>query len=438
MSAPDPPPASGPPPLWPPVVGEDRLKPLRRDELVRYHRNALVPEVGLAGQQRIRAARILLVGAGGLGSPAALYLAAAGTGHLGVVDDDEVDVSNLQRQVIHTTAGVGRPKVDSAAEALRTLNPDVEVRTYRERVTASNAVEVLRGWDLVIDGTDSFAARYVLNDAAVLLGLPLVHGAVLRSHGQVGVFDSRHGPCYRCLHPAPPPPGSVPSCAEAGVLGVLPGIIGAMQAAEALKLVVGGARPLIGRLLVVDAWGGRVREVPVSRNPECPTCGDSPSVTSLPEEPGTGSALCAPTAPPPVSAPETTVPSASTQAAASPTSEPVTGSAQPWPVLTVTPEWLREHQNQGEAVAVLDVREEVEVAMDPLPGAPLPGSHHIPLGEVVEHMSELDTDRLTVVVCAAGQRSVRVVEALRAAGYSGAMATLEGGVAAWRGLRDWS
>lgn len=295
LCAPTPPPTSSTPPLWPPVVGDGRLAPLSRDELVRYHRNALVPEVGVAGQQRIRAARILLVGAGGLGSPAALYLAAAGTGCLGVVDDDKVDVTNLQRQVIHTTAGVGRPKVDSAAEALRALNPDVEVRTYRERVTASNAVEVLRGWDLVIDGTDSFAARYVLNDAAVRVGLPLVHGAVLRSHGQVGVFDARHGPCYRCLHPAPPPPGSVPSCAEAGVLGVLPGIIGAMQAAEALKLVVGGARPLIGRLLVLDAWGGRVREVPVSRNPECPACGEGAAATSLREEPGTDSRRwCAP------------------------------------------------------------------------------------------------------------------------------------------------
>ena len=256
------------------VIAEERLRPLSRDELERYHRNALVPQVGLVGQQRIRASRVLLIGAGGLGAPAALYLAAAGVGTIGLIDDDNVDVSNLQRQVIHATAAVGRPKVDSAAEAIRALNPDVEVVAHRTRLTADNARDLLGGWDVVIDGTDNFPTRYLVNDATVMLGLPLVHGAVLGFNGQVGVFDARRGPCYRCLHPTPPPAGSVPSCAEAGVLGVLPGIIGTMQAAEALKLIVGGAQPLIGRMVLLNAWSGRGGELPVDKNPACPVCGD--------------------------------------------------------------------------------------------------------------------------------------------------------------------
>ena len=263
------------------VIAEERLRPLSRDELERYHRNALVPQVGLVGQQRIRASRVLLIGAGGLGAPAALYLAAAGVGTIGLIDDDNVDVSNLQRQVIHATAAVGRPKVDSAAEAIRALNPDVEVVAHRRRLTADNARDLLGGWDVVVDGTDNFPTRYLVNDAAVMLGLPLVHGAVLGFNGQVGVFDARRGPCYRCLHPAPPPAGSVPSCAEAGVLGVLPGIIGTMQAAEALKLVIGGGQPLLGRLALLDAWGAHLREIPVAKNPACPVCGENPSITAL-------------------------------------------------------------------------------------------------------------------------------------------------------------
>ena len=255
------------------VIADERLRPLSRDELERYHRNALVPQVGVVGQQRIRAARILLIGAGGLGAPAALYLAAAGVGTIGLIDDDDVDLTNLQRQVIHTSAAVGRPKVDSAAEAIRDLNPDVEVVAHRIRLIAENALDLLGGWDVIIDGTDNFPTRYLVNDASVMLGLPLVHGAVLGFDGQVGVFDARRGPCYRCLHPTPPPAGSVPSCAEAGVLGVLPGIIGTMQAAEALKLIIGGAQPLLGRLALLDVWGARLREIPVAKNPACPVCG---------------------------------------------------------------------------------------------------------------------------------------------------------------------
>ena len=414
------------------VIAEERLRPLSRDELERYHRNALVPQVGLVGQQRIRASQILLIGAGGLGAPAALYLAAAGVGTIGLIDDDDVDVSNLQRQVIHATAAVGRPKVDSAAEAIRALNPDVEVVAHRTRLTADNARDLLGGWDVVIDGTDNFPTRYLVNDAAIMLGLPLVHGAVLGFNGQVGVFDARRGPCYRCLHPAPPPAGSVPSCAEAGVLGVLPGIIGTMQAAEALKLVIGGGQPLLGRLAMLDAWGAHLREIPVAKNPACPVCGEDPSITTLVTEAG----ACALPRTPETDAqpqepggdsrqqPES---SESGSAAASRIQEggEVLGSSGAG-VDAVSATELRRLLEGDVPPALLDVREDIEVALEPMEDA-----LHIPLREVVARMDELDGDRPTVVVCAAGVRSVRAIEALRAAGYSGRLLNLEGGMRSW-------
>ena len=391
------------------VIAEERLRPLSRDELERYHRNALVPQVGLVGQQRIRASRVLLIGAGGLGAPAALYLAAAGVGTIGLIDDDNVDVSNLQRQVIHATAAVGRPKVDSAAEAIRALNPDVEVVAHRTRLTADNARGLLGGWDVVIDGTDNFPTRYLVNDATVMLGLPLVHGAVLGFNGQVGVFDARRGPCYRCLHPAPPPAGSVPSCAEAGVLGVLPGIIGTMQAVEALKLVIGGGHPLLGRLAMLDAWGGaRLREIPVAKNPACPVCGENPSITGLVTE---ADACVVPRTPEVDTQPQ----------------EPDSGGeALGAGVGDVSAAELRRLLEDDVPPALLDVREDIEVALDPLEGA-----LHIPLREVVGRMNELDGDRPTVVVCAAGVRSARAIESLKAAGYPGRLLNLEGGMRAW-------
>ena len=385
------------------VIADERLRPLSRGELERYHRNALVPQVGVVGQQRIRAARVLLIGAGGLGAPAALYLAAAGVGAIGLIDDDDVDVSNLQRQVIHTSAAVGRPKVDSAAAAIRALNPDVEVIPHRTRLTAENALGLLDGWDVVIDGTDNFPTRYLVNDASVMLGLPLVHGAVLGFNGQVGVFDAQRGPCYRCLHPTPPPAGSVPSCAEAGVLGVLPGIIGTMQAAEALKLVIGGAEPLLGRLAMLDAWGARLREIPVAKNPACPVCGDDPSITEL-------------------SAPaDSCTPATRPESSGTAESEPSENSGNGKDVVSAAE--LRGLLESAEPPALLDVREDVEVALEPMAGA-----RHIPLREVVARMDELDEDRPTVVVCAAGVRSARAIEALRAAGYPGRLLNLEGGM----------
>ena len=327
-------------------------------------------------------------------------------GTIGLIDDDDVDVSNLQRQVIHTSAAVGRPKVDSAAETIRALNPDVEVIPHRTRLTAENALGLLDGWDVVIDGTDNFPTRYLVNDASVMLGLPLVHGAVLGFNGQVGVFDAQRGPCYRCLHPTPPPAGSVPSCAEAGVLGVLPGIIGTMQAAEALKLVIGGAEPLLGRLAMLDAWGARLREIPVAKNPACPVCGDDPSITEL----SAPAESCTPA----------TRPESSGTAESEPSENNGNGEG------AVSAAELRGLLKSAEPPALLDVREDVEVALEPMVGA-----RHIPLREVVARMDELDEDRPTVVVCAAGVRSARTIEALRAAGYPGRLLNLEGGMKAW-------
>ena len=417
------------------VIAEERLRPLSRDELERYHRNALVPQVGLVGQQRIRASRVLLIGAGGLGAPAALYLAAAGVGTIGLIDDDNVDVSNLQRQVIHATAAVGRPKVDSAAEAIRALNPDIEVVAHRTRLTADNALEQLDGWDVVIDGTDNFPTRYLVNDATVMLGLPLVHGAVLGFNGQVGVFDARRGPCYRCLHPAPPPAGSVPSCAEAGVLGVLPGIIGTMQAAEALKLVIGGGQPLLGRLALLDAWGAHLREIPVAKNPDCPACGKNPTITALVAEADT---CVVPRTPKADTQPQ--VPDSGGESCRQVgLSEPGTaaspqvqgdGEALRAGVGVVSAAELRRLLEGDVPPALLDVREDVEVALEPMGGA-----LHIPLREVVARMDELDGDRPTVVVCAAGVRSARAIEALKAAGYPGRLLNLEGGMRAWGSRR---
>ncbi|MDO4900355.1 molybdopterin-synthase adenylyltransferase MoeB [Actinomyces sp.] len=387
---------------YPSLIDDARLRPLTAAEQQRYSRNALVPQVSGRGQQRIRAARILVVGAGALGSPAVLYLAAAGVGMLGIIDDDDVTISNLQRQVLHPTAAAGRPKVDSAREAVAALNPDIEVITHRQALTSANAMELLRGWDVVIDGTDNFPTRYLLGDACVLLGVPLVHGAVLRFDGQVTVFDTRRGPCYRCVHPKPPDAGAVPSCAEAGVLGVLPGIIGAIQAAEALKLVIGGARPLIGRMLLVNAWEGHGVELPIRKNPDCPLCGTQPTITGLVDY----EALCG----------------------ARPLT-PIT-QAEESNMNTITAEGLRERiaagELPGQAYTLLDVREPHEVELEAIDGAV-----HIPLDQVARRLGELDSSRELIVYCAGGVRSARAIEALERAGYAGTMTNLEGGINAW-------
>ena len=389
------------------VIDSQRLRPLSAADKRRYSRNMLVPEVSIAGQQRIRAARVLLVGAGALGSPAALYLAAAGVGCLGIIDDDVVDVSNLQRQVIHTTPGMGQPKTESARHAVEALNPDVKVITHHTALTSANAMELLAGWDVVIDGTDNFPTRYLVNDACVMLGTPLVHGAVFRSDGQVAVFDARRGPCYRCVHPTPPDPGAVPSCAEGGVLGVMPGIVGTMQAAEALKLVVGGARPLIGRMVLFNAWAGRGSELTIRKNPTCPVCGSEPTITGLIDD----EVLCGVTGTP-------DTPDGHIDGRKGRTMNEMTA--------TELRARIAAGRLPGGAYTLLDVREPDEVEADAIAG-----SLRIPLGEVVERMDELDPGRETIVHCAAGVRSARAIEALTAAGYTGALTNLAGGMKAW-------
>jgi adenylyltransferase/sulfurtransferase len=373
----------------PPRIPAPGLPDLARGERERYARHLLLPEVGLEGQRRLKAARVLCVGAGGLGSPVALYLAAAGIGTLSVVDPDAVEVTNLQRQVLHATPDVGRPKVESAAARLRALNPHVEVRPIPERLGAGNALGLLRGHDVVVDGTDNFATRYVLNDAALTLGLPVVHGSVYRFEGQASVFGAPGGPCYRCLHPEPPPAGLVPSCAEGGVLGVLPGLLGTIQAAETLKLVLGRGETLAGRLLVVDALAMRFREVRLRRDPACPSCGEGRRPAALVEP----APACADA-----------------------------GAAPEVPEISV--EELRLRQEAGAAPPLLDVREPHEAGICTL------GGRLIPLGDLPGRLGELDPSLGWVVYCRSGRRSARAVALLRDAGFAGAR-NLAGGVLAW-------
>ena len=369
---------------------------LSHGELLRYSRHLLLPEIGVQGQERLKAARVLLVGAGGLGSPAALYLAAAGVGTLGLVAFDAVDVTNLQRQIMHGTSGVGRPKLESASERLGDLNPHVRVEGHAVRLTSANALDIVRDYDVVIDGSDNFPTRYLVNDACVLLGKPLVYGSIFRFDGQASVFDARHGPCYRCLYPEPPPPGLVPSCAEGGVLGVLPGIIGSIQALEAIKLVTGAGESLIGRLLLVDALRIRFRELTLRKDPECPVCGVNPTVRELIDY----EAFCG--------------------IGASATDHGATLSVQ-----------ALAEELEGEAPPqVVDVREPHELAI-----AALPGATHIPLGELPGRLGELDSRRSIVTVCHRGVRSLRAAEILGAAGFA-RVRSLEGGIDAWAAERD--
>ena len=366
---------------------------LSNDEILRYSRHLIMPEVGMEGQQRLKAAKVLCVGAGGLGSPLALYLAAAGVGTLGLVDFDVVDATNLQRQIIHTTADVGRKKLDSAAEKLKAINPFLEVRTFETRLTSDNALELTRQFDMVVDGTDNFPTRYLVNDACVLTGKPNVYGSIFRFEGQVSVFATRGGPCYRCLFPEPPPPGLVPSCAEGGVLGILPGLVGVMQATEAVKLILGRGEPLVGRLLLVDALGMRFRELKLRKDPSCPACGERPTLTKLADY----EAFCG-----------------------------VRGEQSPASsgVPEVTAEQLKRELDAGEDLFVLDVREPHEHQICNL------GGHLIPLGELPRRAHELDSSREIVAYCHVGVRSARAVAFLHGAGFR-KVRNLAGGIRAW-------
>jgi molybdopterin/thiamine biosynthesis adenylyltransferase/rhodanese-related sulfurtransferase/molybdopterin converting factor small subunit len=376
-------------------VALEHPQPLSHEEIQRYSRHLIIPEVGVEGQQRLKQARVVCVGAGGLGSPSALYLAAAGIGTLGLVDFDVVDTSNLQRQILYSTRDAGRPKLEAAAERLTGLNPELRVIRHEEALTSANALQILDGYDVVIDGADNFPTRYLVNDACVLLGTPNVYGSIFRFDGQASVFALGDGPCYRCLYPEPPPPGLVPSCAEGGVLGVLPGIIGTIQAAEAIKIVLGVGETLAGRLLTLDALTMQFRTLRLRRDPACPVCGDHPTVTSLIDY----QQFCG-----------------------------VSVASAPVDVPEISVEALRDEIEAGARPWILDVREPREWEICRLPGSTL-----IPLGELPKRLAEIpqgqDAPRI-VVHCKMGGRSAKAVRILQAHGISN-VRNLTGGILAW-------
>jgi sulfur-carrier protein adenylyltransferase/sulfurtransferase len=379
------------------AVESPSLPELTGDEVRRYSRHLIMPEVGVEGQRKIKAAKVLCVGAGGLGSPAALYLAAAGVGTLGLIDFDTVDFSNLQRQVLYSTGDVGRPKLQAAAERLTGLNPNVKVVAHETMLNSSNALEIFKHYDIIVDGADNFPTRYLVNDACVLLGKPNVYGSIFRFDGQVSVFATKNGPCYRCLYPEPPPPGLVPSCAEGGVLGVLPGVVGTIQATEAIKLIIQSGDPLIGRLLLFDALQMRFRALKLQKDRECPVCGDNPTVTKLIDY----ELFCGIT--PAVKAADK-------------------GTIAP--ELEATVDDLKERLDKGD-VFLLDVREPREYDI-----ARIEGSTLIPLGELLNRMDELPRGTDIIVQCKSGVRSAKAVNLLRDNGFD-RVQNLKGGILEW-------
>jgi len=378
------------------LIEEETAKAIEldHDEILRYSRHLIMPEVALEGQKKLKAAKVLCIGAGGLGSPLALYLAAAGVGRLGIVDFDVVDFTNLQRQIIHSTANVGRPKLDSAKERIAEINPFVQVDTHEVALTSENALELFADYDIIVDGTDNFPTRYLVNDACVLTGKPNVYGSIFRFEGQATVFYAREGPCYRCLYPEPPPPGLVPSCAEGGVLGVLPGIIGVVQAIETVKLILGKGDSLIGRLMLFDALKMKFRELKLRKNPDCPVCGTNPTIHELIDY----QEFCG-----------------------------VTHEAQVdvGKDFEITPVELKEKMDRGDDFVLIDVREPEEYAICRIPGARL-----IPRGTLPERIHELSTADEIVVHCRSGVRSGKAVEFMKQAGYR-KVKNLVGGILRW-------
>ncbi len=372
------------------------LPELTPDDLTRYSRHLILPEVGMEGQQRLKAARVLCVGAGGLGSPLALYLAAAGVGTLGLVDFDAVEASNLQRQILHSTPDIGRSKLDSAEEKLTALNPALRVERHSLRLSSANALDILRNYDIVADGTDNFPTRYLVNDACVLLGKPNAYASIFRFEGQASVFATQDGPCYRCLYPEPPPPGMVPSCAEGGVLGILPGLLGVIQATEVIKLILGKGDSLAGRLLLVDALAMHFRELKLRKNPDCPVCGANPTLTELIDY----NQFCG--IPP-----------------ANPEEQKVKNG-----IPQISVHELKQKIDAGEKPYILDVREPHEYQIANL------GGTLIPLNDVPQRMGEIDRDREIIIHCKMGGRSQRAAEFLQQAGYP-KVVNLAGGITAW-------
>jgi adenylyltransferase/sulfurtransferase len=378
------------------LIDEARLQAvtLSQEEVLRYSRHLIMPEVTMEGQKRLKAARVLLVGTGGLGSPIAVYLAAAGVGTIGLVDFDRVDLTNLQRQILHFTPDVGRPKLQSAAEKIQAINPSVHVIPFETRLTSENALDILRDFDVIVDGTDNFPTRYLVNDACVLLGKPNVYGSIFRFEGQASVFWASHGPCYRCLYPEPPPPGLVPSCAEGGVLGILPGLIGLVQATETIKLILGKGEPLVGRLLLLDALQMRWRELKLRKDPNCPLCGENPTIRELIDY----QEFCG-----------------------------VRGEEQPATdeLPSLTPTELKARLDRGERILILDVREPFELEISRLPEVV-----HIPMGQVPERVHELNPADEIVVMCRSGGRSAQITRLLQAMGFA-RVKNLTGGINAY-------
>jgi adenylyltransferase/sulfurtransferase len=371
------------------------LPQLSNDEIARYSRHLILPEVGMEGQQKLKAAKVLCVGTGGLGSPLAFYLAAAGIGTLGLVDFDVVDASNLQRQIIHSTKDVGRPKIDSAAEKLTALNPFLNVVKHETMLTSQNALEIIRDYDIVADGTDNFPTRYLVNDACVLTGKPNAYGSIFRFEGQASVFATERGPCYRCLYPEPPPPGLVPSCAEGGVLGILPGLVGIIQATEVIKFILGKGEPLIGRLLLVNALDMRFRELKLRKNPDCPVCGTHPTVTQLIDY----QQFCGIIPEQKAAAVQNGIPQMSVKE-------------------------LKQRLDDGDDLLILDVREPFEYQIAQI------GGRLIPLNDLPKRMNELNTAQEIVVQCKSGGRSQRAAEFLAKNGFK-KLHNLAGGITAW-------
>ena len=376
------------------VLAPQQLPELNNEEVLRYSRHLIMPEVGMEGQQKLKAARVLCIGTGGLGSPLALYLAAAGVGTLGLVDFDVVDFTNLQRQVIHFTSDVGRPKLESARQKIAAINPFVNVKPFETKLTSQNALEIFADFDIIVDGTDNFPTRFLVNDACVFTGKPNVYGSIFRFEGQASVFAAKDGPCYRCLYPEPPPPGLVPSCAEGGVLGILPGLVGLIQATEVIKLILGSGDPLIGRLLLVDALGMKFRELKLRKNPDCVVCGTHPTVTKLIDY----EEFCG------LRGQE----------------KPVNQSGVP----EISVEELKKRLDANEDVFVLDVREPHEYKICNING------HLIPLNDLPKRVQELDPAKEMVVHCRSGVRSAKAVGFLRQAGFT-KVSNLAGGILAW-------
>jgi adenylyltransferase/sulfurtransferase len=378
-----------------PAAGPEKAgASLSNEEILRYSRHLIMPEVGMEGQLKLKNAKVLLIGTGGLGAPLGLYLAAAGIGRLGLVDFDVVDFTNLQRQVTFGSSDVGKPKAEAARARLANLNPDIQIETFETKLTSENALELFKDFDIIVDGTDNFPTRYLVNDACILLGKPNVYGSIFRFEGQVTVFGMPDGPCYRCLYPEPPPPGLVPSCAEGGVLGVLPGIVGSIQAMETIKLILGRGENLIGRLLLFDALGMKFRELKLRKNPNCPMCGEHRTIKQLIDY----YEFCG-----------------------------VRGEEAPAPnvqVPEITPRELKARLDRGDDLFILDVREPHEFQICNLKG------HLIPLGELPRRVHELDSSREIVAHCRSGKRSAEAVDFLRKAGFRKIL-NLKGGILAW-------